>query len=166
MKIKFINLLFIISIALYILYCSVNNIWCFFDWVNIFIHELGHIVFMPFGQFIYIAGGSIFQTIIPLLLFFYFLQKRDYYASSFVLLWLGQSIVNTSVYIKDAQVMNLYLIGGNIHDWNYLLTNINLLEKSIFLGDAIYYIGISIVVIGFLCGIIASVKNYNNKSLS
>lgn len=121
---------------------------------------------MPFGQFIYIAGGSIFQTIIPLLLFFYFLQKRDYYASSFVLLWLGQSIVNTSVYIKDAQVMNLYLIGGNIHDWNYLLTNINLLEKSIFLGDAIYYIGISIVVIGFLCGIIASVKNYNNKSLS
>lgn len=49
----------------YFLWCAYDPYeWHLIDGVNLVIHEAGHIVFMPFGEFIMIAGGSLFQIIL------------------------------------------------------------------------------------------------------
>ncbi len=51
-------------------------------------------------------------------------------------LWLGQSILNVYVYAADAVVMQIVLLGGltgsegSFHDWNYLLTEMGLLNST------------------------------------
>jgi len=51
--------------AVYFGWCAFDPYqWHFIDGVNLLIHEAGHIIFMPFGEFISIAGGSLFQLIV------------------------------------------------------------------------------------------------------
>jgi hypothetical protein len=106
--------------------------WRFLDGVDLIIHEAGHWVFMFFGEFLEIAGGSLFQVIVPLMFVVGFLLQQKYVSASFVLFWVGQSIINVSVYAGDAIAMQLPLLGGGqvIHDWNYLLTRLDLLEHT------------------------------------
>src|SRR5690606_15192159 len=50
-------------------------------------HEFGHVLFMPFGEFMTLLGGSLFQVVLPLGLGGLFLVKnRDPFAAS-VMLW-------------------------------------------------------------------------------
>lgn len=122
------------------------------DNVDWFIHESGHILTSWTGQFLYVLSGSVFQLLIPLLLVIYFYTRRDYYGSSIVMLWLGQSLFNLSVYIKDADVMILNLT-GDIHDWNYLLSSTGMLDQASLLGTCVNSAGMAFIVIGFLIGI-------------
>jgi hypothetical protein len=48
--------------------------WRMIDGLNLVIHEAGHVVFRPFGEFLMIAGGSLFQVIVPVTFagYFYF----------------------------------------------------------------------------------------------
>ena len=43
------------------------------------IHETGHMVFMPFGELLYAAGGSIFQLLFPAA----FLEREETNARQF-----------------------------------------------------------------------------------
>jgi hypothetical protein len=54
----------------------------------------------------------------------------------FSLLWLGQNLINISVYAADAQARRLPLLGGNkvYHDWHYLLNEIGLLQYDAEVG--------------------------------
>ena len=105
-----------------------------FDFLNLGIHELGHVVCMPFGEWIGIAGGSAAQIFAPLFGVRQFLRQRDYFAAAFALGWLGESLGNLSVYIGDAIKQELplaNLFGGDpIHDWDYLLTSMNRLAHT------------------------------------
>jgi hypothetical protein len=105
-----------------------------FDFLNLGIHELGHVIAMPFGQWIGIAGGSLAQVVAPLIGCWQFLRQRDYFAAAFALGWLGESLGNLSVYIGDARKQELplaNLFGGDpIHDWNYLLMSANRLGSD------------------------------------
>src|SRR3954468_7030584 len=94
--------------------------WRFVDNFNLVIHEAGHILFMPFGQFMTIAGGSLFQVIVPAAFAVYFYYQEKYYSSALVLFMVGESLINVSVYAGDAVTMQLPLLGGDdsIHDWN------------------------------------------------
>ena len=54
--------------ALYFLWCAYDPYqWHLIDGVNLVIHEAGHLIFSPFGEFMTIAGGSLFQVIMPAL---------------------------------------------------------------------------------------------------
>ena len=44
------------------------------------VHELGHLVFSPFGEWLATAGGSLMQVAAPVALAYGFLRQRDYYA--------------------------------------------------------------------------------------
>jgi hypothetical protein len=98
------------------------------------VHELGHIVFIPCGEFITVAGGSIMQLLAPILLTISFLKQRDYFAISFSGGWLAFSMCNLATYIADARALQLTLvsIGGQDarHDWNYLLDATNMLSMD------------------------------------
>jgi hypothetical protein len=108
----------------------------FLDNVDLPIHETGHLLFRPFGEFMMVAGGSLFQVILPLVFIGYFLRRRQYYAAAIVGLWVGQSILNVWVYAADAVRMQLVLTSGftgsegSFHDWNYLLERTGLLNST------------------------------------
>jgi hypothetical protein len=119
-----------ILVGAYFLWAAAHpDQWRLIDGVNLIIHEAGHIFFKPLGEFMMIAGGSLFQVIVPLTFagYFYFNQKQ--FSCALVLFWLGESLLNVSVYAADSVVMQLPLLGGNdtIHDWNYMLNELGLL---------------------------------------
>lgn len=118
--------------------------WIFLDNVNLLIHEAGHLVCFAFGQFIYILGGSLMQIIIPVLFFLYFFLRNEYVSAGFIIFWISNNIISVSVYMSDAVNMQLPLIGGEgvIHDWNWLFTNMGLLQYSESIGNIFFWIGI------------------------
>src|SRR5512139_3011874 len=119
----------------------------FLDMVDLPIHEAGHLLFRIFGEFMMIAGGSLFQVIVPALFVGYFVWHFKYYSAAIVLFWLGQSIINVYVYAADAQVMQLVLISGltgsegSFHDWNYMLSSLGLLGSTKTVAGIIRVIG-------------------------
>ncbi len=84
----------------------------FLDLVDLPIHETGHLVFRPFGEFLGVAGGSLFQVIVPAVFVGYFVTRMQYYSAAVVLFWVGQSLLNVWVYAADAVVMQLVLTSG------------------------------------------------------
>lgn len=108
----------------------------FLDSVDLPIHETGHLIFRIFGEFIGIAGGSLFQVIFPLVFVGYFVWQRSFYSAAIVLFWVGQSVLNVWVYASDAVVMQLVLTSGftgsegSFHDWNYMLDRLGLLGST------------------------------------
>ena len=65
-----------------------------------------------------------------------------------MLFWVGESILNVSVYAGDAVALQLPLLGGqdSIHDWNYLLTSLNLLSSTVLIGGVIRLVGTLVIV--------------------
>jgi len=134
--------------SLYFLWCAYDpSQWHLIDGVNLVIHEAGHLVFSPFGEFIMIAGGSLFQVIMPALFVVYFWYHAKYYSAALVLFWVGQSILNVSVYAGDAVALQLPLLGGqdSIHDWNYLLDSLGCLRSTGTVAGAIRLLGTIVI---------------------
>ena len=90
------------------------------DNADLIIHEAGHFLFRPFGDFVYLMGGSLMQVIFPLLLAGYFFRSRYWPGVQLFLFWLGQNLINISVYAADADTRILPLVGGGRHDWFYI----------------------------------------------
>ena len=130
--------------SLYFLWCAYDpGQWHLIDGVNLVIHEAGHLIFRPFGEFMMIAGGSLFQVIMPALFVGYFCYQRQFYSAALVLFRVGESILNVSVYAGDSVALQLPLLGGenSIHDWNYMLSSLNLLPKTAEIAGAIRLLG-------------------------
>lgn len=123
----------------------------FIDAVNLVIHEAGHSVFAFFGTFIHIAGGTIMQLLVPALFVGYFWHRHDYYAAGMVLYWVGQNLMNISVYARDAMIMQLPLLGGDSvgHDWNNMLSMVNLLPQAEVFAQTILILGYITVALAF-----------------
>jgi hypothetical protein len=125
---------------------------CFLDTVDLPIHETGHLLFRPFGQFLMVAGGSLFQVIMPAVFVGYFVWQRSFYSAAIVLFWVGQSILNVWVYAADAVVMQLVLTSGftgsegSFHDWNYLLTATGLISSTKIVAGIIRFVGTLVII--------------------
>lgn len=143
------KLIFAIVASLYILWIAYDPTQgSFLDNVDLPIHETGHLLFRPFGEFMMVAGGSLFQVIFPLVFVGYFaFWQRSYYSAAIVLLWVGQSILNVWVYASDAVVGKLVLTSGltgsegSFHDWTYLLTATGLLDSTKGVAKIIRFVG-------------------------
>lgn len=136
--------------SLYFFWCAYDpSQWHLIDGVNLVIHEAGHIVFSPFGEFMMIAGGSLLQVIIPSLFVGYFGYQHNYYSAAIVLFWVGQSILNVSVYAADSQVLLLPLLGGqdSTHDWNYMLGSLGLLQSTMKVAWTIRIVGTVLILL-------------------
>ena len=118
-------------LTLYFLWIAYNPLaGSLMDLVDLPIHETGHFVFAPLGEFMGFAGGSLFQIIMPAAFVGYFIWKQSYYSAAIVLFWVGQSILNVFVYAQDAVTMLLPLVGGGIHDWNWMLERLGWLSYT------------------------------------
>ncbi|HKO96056.1 MAG TPA: hypothetical protein VJU86_03625 [Pyrinomonadaceae bacterium] len=136
--------------SLYFLWCAYDpSQWHLIDGVDLVIHEAGHLIFSPFGEFMTIAGGSLFQVIMPALFVGYFLYHGKLYSAAVVLFWVGQSILNVSVYAGDSLALQLPLLGGqdSTHDWNYLLSSLGLLPSTAKIAGGIRLVGTLLIVL-------------------
>lgn len=135
----------------------------FFDWkpdpsvmdtwmhgVNLIFHEAGHVIFSPFGSFLFILGWTLGQLLLPLIVtWVFYKQEEDIYATSIGLWWLGQSLVDVAPYIADASTRSLPLLGWmseDAHDWGNLLEMTGLLSFDTFFWFTTHYLGMSIML--------------------
>lgn len=122
------------------------------DAFELAIHETGHVVFAFFGEFIRMAGGTLLQLIVPLLLVFGFL-KGDYRPGvQFSLFLLGHSLLNVSVYAQDARRQILPLVGGRHvrHDWNWMLGTLDILHWDQAIGYFFVFLAVVVFTIMIL----------------
>jgi len=127
------------------------------DNVDLPIHETGHLVFMPFGEFIQFLGGTLFQIIMPCVFVGYFLGRKDRHAASVALWWVAQNFWNISVYVKDARAEELPLVGGGEHDWAYLLGHMGWLTRDQIIGQRFWAVGVVVYLIAIGGGLVALV---------
>jgi hypothetical protein len=114
------------------------------DHFNLLIHEAGHGIFSLFGKFIYTLGGTIMQILMASIFIFYFYINKQKVGIQVSVLYLGQNLMNISVYAADARSRLLPLLGGNkvYHDWHYLLREANMLQHDHLIGNMFYIAGI------------------------
>ena len=107
----------------------------FMHGINLPFHEAGHLIFIPFGEFMTVLGGSLFQVLMPLICAGTFLLKnRDPFGTSVGVWWAAQSLMDVSPYINDARDLEMVLLGGvtgrdveDYHDWERILRWLDLL---------------------------------------
>ena len=128
--------------------------WDLLDDVNLAVHEAGHIIFGFFGDIPGVLGGSLFQIIIPAVFAGYFFRSRQRFSGAMTLIWVAQSMVNVSIYIKDARAQQLSLLGGenSIHDWWYLLISWDLLQSDLRIGGFVHFLAAMVFTIGLVFG--------------
>lgn len=128
--------------------------------VDLVFHEAGHVLFIPFGRYGSILGGSLFQILVPLFLMFAFLIKnRDGFAASICLWWAGQSTMDLAPYIADARALRLPLLGGGtgadspgVHDWQNLLGPLGWLQHDIRIATIFDNVGSGIILLALFWG--------------
>ena len=122
------------------------------DYINVLIHEGGHGIFKIFGKFIYTLGGTLMQIIIPSMFIMFYLITRKRIGAQIFLVWLGENLMNISIYAADARAQKLPLLGGNkvYHDWTWLLSQTGLLEQDQLIGNLFYGTGILMFLIALL----------------
>lgn len=137
------------------------EVWRLIDGVDLIFHEAGHFFFSVFPQlWVEMAGGSIFQVLLPLGIAIYAFIRRQPYTGALVLLWVGQSLTNVSVYAGDALTQELDLIGGE-HDWNHLLWHFGVLRHTDIIAAIILWSGRAVVALGLALAVVFSIEKNN-----
>lgn len=112
-----------------------HQTWWFIQNVNLIFHEAGHFVFIFFGDFLSVLGGSLLEILIPLIVTIRFIFTRQILSAACTCWWLSTAFLSVSIYASDASEMNLPLLNENlIHDWNYLLGQLGLLNHDDLVG--------------------------------
>ena len=159
------RLLLIVLVSVYaILYIQDPESHHFVDSFNLVIHEAGHTICRLFGEFAYVAAGSIFQVFVPFVFVVYFFLHGERTEASVLLALVGINLINVSVYAGDAVLMQLPLLGGEavIHDWNYLLDRLGLLDKTAIVAKVIYSLGIVTICTSIIGALISLYYDYVN----
>ena len=127
--------------------------------VNLPFHEAGHIIFAPFGRFIQVLGGTLGQWLIPAVVTASFLHRKDHFAATVGLWWLGQSFMDIAPYMDDARAGQLMLLGGvtgseveDYHDWEIILTRLGLLQYDHVIARISFFCGTLLMIGGLAWG--------------
>ena len=120
------------------------------------VHELGHLVFAPFGEFLTVAGGSISQIVLPIAAIALFYKQKNLFAVAVCGCWLVASMGQLAIYIGDARAEQLDLVSfspeGGGHDWNYLLERMRLLKNDTQIADFVRFLGWIVLALSVLLG--------------
>jgi hypothetical protein len=122
-----------------------------FTGFNLWVHEAGHIFFLPFGSLFHHLGGSMNEVIFPSLLFWWSRKHRLHASACFAIYWLGFNLISISHYMGDARARVLPLIGGGAegHDWHNSLEILGLLEYDTVLSKLTSLLGLFIAGYSF-----------------
>ena len=111
-----------------------------FVYLNIAVHEAGHVLFRPFGELTMLIMGSGFEVLFPLAMAAYFLAlRKDAVAGAVCLGWCASALASAATYIGDADDGRLALLGATgpdaAGDWERIL-GVEFFDK-VFLADRI-----------------------------
>ena len=110
-------------------------------------HEAGHVLFMPLGRWMTVAGGTLMQCLMPVVMGAALLRKnRDPFGAAFALWLLGVSVMDIAPYLFDALHPQLTLLGGGTgedggHDFIFLLDSVGLRDHAQWLGLLLHKLG-------------------------
>jgi len=120
------------------------------SYVDLGVHEFGHMMLMWAPPVLHSFGGTLFQFAVPLGLAAYFgLARRDGFAAALMLGWEAVALRNIAVYIADAPVRVLPLLGGQDgHDWAFLLGRWGVLDSAETIATVVEVLGFCAALAG------------------
>lgn len=134
--------------GLFLLYAAAHRGGFLFpDFVNLIIHEAGHLFFGWFGRTIGILGGTLGELLVPLLCAVYFGWAREAPGFTFASFWFFENLPYIGVYMADARSQSLPLVsagggeGGEEHDWANLFGQWGLLAQDRKIGGLVTMLG-------------------------
>ena len=119
-------------------------------------HEAGHFICSPFGWFLTIAGGSIWQILLFIILglIVFFRNRRNEALGWWAVA--GHSLIALSTYIADASTRSLTLIpipDPARHDWGNMLEFLGLLKYDWLFAQIAVALGGGIVLSAVVIGL-------------
>lgn len=127
------------------------------------IHEAGHVLFLPFGSFMSVLGGSLLQILLPLALMVSFVygfggSRRDNFAASLMLWWAAMATIDIAPYIWDAWDPKLMLLDGRTgaesdgHDWQNILGDLGLSRRAHGIAGLAHTLGLMLMLAAYAWG--------------
>ena len=96
-----------------------------FVYLNIAVHETGHVLFRPFGELTMLVMGSGFEVLFPLAVgAFFLLVRHDPISTAVAWGWAASALASAATYIDDADDGRLALLGAGpdtAGDWERIL---------------------------------------------
>jgi len=115
----------------------------YLDACHLVTHEWGHEIFgilLP-GQFMRVAGGTLFQLLVPLMLAYGFAYRGQIPGIAFCIFMFFNSMIGVGIYMADARSHALQLVAPGAtgdqdigHDWDFMLRAFNLLKYDMVMG--------------------------------
>lgn len=136
--------LFLVPLLVYVGWLTSAYDYHFIDGVNLLFHEAGHLFLGFLGQTMHFLGGTFGQLFFPIACALHFLQARKFYETYIMGIWFGESLMNTARYLGDAQTQTLPLVGGHIHDWNWLLSHWGVLQNCESIATTLHVVAAGI----------------------
>lgn len=127
----------------------------YFSGLNLGLHEGGHLLFQPLGEWMSVAGGTITEVAAPIIAAVLFFRQPDFFAVAVCGGWLSEVLFEVATYMGDATTLELDIVtvgGGEPltpNDWRYLLDSVGLLLWDQRLAGGMRVIA-SLVMIGSL----------------
>lgn len=140
----------IVASAFYVLFLAQaargSGPFLMIDVVFVPIHEGGHLLFRFCGEFLAVAGGTILQLGVPLMLATYFVFQRHVQGAAFCLFFFFEQFLPVATYMADARAQELPLLTVGdadyvIHDWNYLFGKVGLLPHDTQIAMCVRVLG-------------------------
>jgi hypothetical protein len=135
-------------LALYGAWLVLDYQWHFVDGANLLFHEAGHVFFGLLGPTLGILGGTLGQLFFPIACCAHFLRRASVAEASVAVVWLGENLMNVAIYVADARAQVLPRVGGDIHDWHWLLSRWGLLAHDAGVARAVHVLGAAVVIAG------------------
>lgn len=140
-----------VFLAAYVGWLTFAYEYHFIDGANLLFHEAGHLFLGFMGATVHFLGGTIGQLFFPVACAIHFLQSTKHFEAWLMGIWFAESLMNTARYLGDAQAMLLPLVGGHIHDWNWLLNRWKILASCEAIASALHWIA-AMIAVGCLVG--------------
>lgn len=133
--------------------------------ISIPFHEAGHILFMPFGDFLTSLGGSLTQVMVPVVCWIAFATSHpNPFGQAVMCWWAGQNLLDVAIYINDARSLSLVLLGGYTgaevegHDWERILGTMGLTAYDHRIAWAVHVIGAAMMVGALVWGAVLAMR--------
>jgi len=124
--------------------------------LNLGIHELGHLIFSFAGPFFNTLGGSLVESLAPIVGMWNFYVQEDYFALTMCFGWYSTALFSVARYVDDARAMKGPLVSpfgaGEGHDWNYLLGQMGLLSFDHVIAGIIWWAAILSMTVCLVVG--------------
>lgn len=133
----------------YLRWLKKDNYFSPLDFVNLAFHEAGHLILGFFPRFIMVLAGSLFQLLVPAVCLVHLMRRGANLGWQLCLFWIGENLLNISIYAGDAIKQELPLVGGGVHDWTYLLSETHLIAHPAGVARVIFLAGSAVILWSF-----------------